>query len=121
MMELLDQREVAEITGESTRTWERRRATGEGPAYYQLGRLIRYDRDEVLEWIKLRRRRSTSEPADWRSVDQAVGQDSQAATALDGERSSSVASQSFSAASQMTLKSESTALRSSALIQQRRL
>jgi predicted DNA-binding transcriptional regulator AlpA len=61
-MQLLDQREVAEITGESTRTWERRRAAGDGPAYYRLGRSIRYDRDEVLEWVRQRRRQSTSEP-----------------------------------------------------------
>jgi predicted DNA-binding transcriptional regulator AlpA len=61
-MELLDEREVAEITGESTRTWERRRASGDGPPYYRLGRSIRYDRNEVLEWVRQRRRKSTSEP-----------------------------------------------------------
>jgi predicted DNA-binding transcriptional regulator AlpA len=61
-MELLDERAVAEITGESTRTWERRRTSGDGPPYYRLGRSVRYDRNEVLEWVRQRRRKSTSEP-----------------------------------------------------------
>lgn len=44
-------------------TLEKRRVTGDGPAYRKLGRRVLYRRADLDTWIDQRLRRSTSEAA----------------------------------------------------------
>ena len=46
----------------SDRTLERYRVTGEGPEFLKIGRLVFYEQSSLDEWLKLKRRRSTSDP-----------------------------------------------------------
>jgi predicted DNA-binding transcriptional regulator AlpA len=48
----LSDRELQAITGISFRTWQKHRLFGRGPRYYRIGGAVRYDLDEVIEWIK---------------------------------------------------------------------
>lgn len=60
---LLFEAEAAYLTGLSIRTLQSYRVRGGGPEYFVLGRrAVRYRRREVMAWLELRRRRSTSDP-----------------------------------------------------------
>lgn len=59
--ELLNQVRVAEILGTTTKFLEARRVRGGGPKYIRVGRLCRYSRADLNEWIASRRVSSTSE------------------------------------------------------------
>jgi excisionase family DNA binding protein len=48
----LTAREVAELLRLPLRTVEDWRLTRTGPPYVKLGRHVRYDRDELHEWIR---------------------------------------------------------------------
>lgn len=55
--------EAATYIGLAASTLEKRRLTGNGPEFVQLGpRAVGYDIDTLDEWLKRRRRASTSEP-----------------------------------------------------------
>jgi predicted DNA-binding transcriptional regulator AlpA len=58
---LLTGREAAALLRLSERTLERHRTAGTGPSFSALGRAIRYRRRDLLDWIELSSRRSTSE------------------------------------------------------------
>ena len=60
---LLTGREAAALLRLSERTMERHRTSGTGPRYIALGRAIRYQRRDLLDWIERAARQSTSEPA----------------------------------------------------------
>ena len=45
----------------SSRTMQRRRAHGDGPPFIKFGRLVRYPKSGLDEYIRLRLRTSTSE------------------------------------------------------------
>jgi predicted DNA-binding transcriptional regulator AlpA len=51
LMKLLSQKELAVFLGVSTRTVERYRASGSGPRYFKLGKSVRYDETDVLDWV----------------------------------------------------------------------
>lgn len=59
--EFLDEKQVASLICQSVRTIQKWRVTGHGPAYYKLGRSVRYRRSEVLAWAEARRRAHTSQ------------------------------------------------------------
>lgn len=44
--------ELERVTGISRRTWQKHRLTNTGPKYYKIHKSIRYELDEVLEWIR---------------------------------------------------------------------
>lgn len=49
---LLNQKEVAEIIGLSEAWLERKRWEGGGIPYRKLGRCVRYDERDVIDWIQ---------------------------------------------------------------------
>lgn len=49
---LLNQKQVAEIIGLSEAWLERKRWEGGGIPYRKLGRCVRYDEHDVLDWIE---------------------------------------------------------------------
>lgn len=55
-LELIDERELARLTGIKVATWAKWRAKGEGPPYFKLGRLCRYRVSAVEHWIAERER-----------------------------------------------------------------
>jgi excisionase family DNA binding protein len=62
MDSLLDQKTAAKLLGVSVRTLERHRITGTGPRFARLGRLIRYRRSDLDDWVQASLRTSTSHP-----------------------------------------------------------
>lgn len=58
--ELLSQRQLAARLGVTTRTLERWRETGDGPAFIRVGRLCRYQREDITIWLAARRCTSSS-------------------------------------------------------------
>ena len=54
-------RKLAEITGISASTWNKRRLTGNTPPFFKIGKSVRYHVPTVREWIAERSCRSTSE------------------------------------------------------------
>jgi hypothetical protein len=46
----------------SPRTLQRWRMEGSGPCFVRIGRLVRYRRNDLDDWLSLQVRRSTSEP-----------------------------------------------------------
>lgn len=61
MCELMDTREAAAVLGVQPRTLEAWRLRGSGPRYVQVGRLVRYRRAAIEQWLAERERSSTSE------------------------------------------------------------
>jgi predicted DNA-binding transcriptional regulator AlpA len=51
---LIDEKELARITGIKHSTWAKWRANDEGPPYFKLGRLCRYRLSAVEDWIAAR-------------------------------------------------------------------
>jgi len=58
-MNLLSIDDVAALTGLSSSTLAKRRCDGGGPAFFKIGRQVKYDRTDVDKWIASRRRTST--------------------------------------------------------------
>ncbi|WP_174843057.1 AlpA family transcriptional regulator [Cryobacterium sp. TMS1-20-1] len=54
--------EVAEKTGLATQTLANWRGLGEGPAFYKVGRLVRYDQVMLDVWMAERRSGPTPKP-----------------------------------------------------------
>ena len=61
MSELMDTREAAAVLGVQPRTLEAWRLRGSGPRYVQVGRLVRYRRATLEQWLAERERSSTSD------------------------------------------------------------
>lgn len=61
MKPLLDEKQAAEALGVSARTLQGWRHKGGGPPFFKLGRLVRYDPDDLAEWAAARAQRSTSD------------------------------------------------------------
>ena len=57
----IDECQVAEMLCQSVRTIQKWRVNGNGPAFYKLGRSVRYRLDEVLAWAEARRKAHTSQ------------------------------------------------------------
>jgi predicted DNA-binding transcriptional regulator AlpA len=57
----VDVRRLAEITGISASTWNKRRLTGDTPPFSKIGKAVRYHVPTVKEWMAGHERRSTSE------------------------------------------------------------
>lgn len=49
--DLIDEKELARVTGIKAATWAKWRANGEGPPYFKLGRLCRYRWPAVEAWL----------------------------------------------------------------------
>ena len=47
--------EAARIVGLSSRTLDRYRTSGEGPAYYKFSNVVRYRLEDIQAWADLRR------------------------------------------------------------------
>lgn len=62
-MNLLNQREAADLCRLSPRTLERYRCSGFGPVYRKLGRRVLYRPADIDAWIERRLRTSTSDLA----------------------------------------------------------
>ncbi|MCS3895570.1 putative DNA-binding transcriptional regulator AlpA [Bradyrhizobium japonicum USDA 38] len=58
-MKLLSLDEVVSVTGLSRSSLAKKRCDGTGPAFFKLGRTVKYDRADVDAWILSRRRTST--------------------------------------------------------------
>ena len=61
---LLTVMETARVLRLSSRTLDRYRATGVGPAYYKLGGRIRYRRSDLMAWVQKNRRTRIREDED---------------------------------------------------------
>jgi predicted DNA-binding transcriptional regulator AlpA len=59
--EYVDTRKLAEITGISASTWNKRRLTGDTPPFTKIGKSVRYHIPSVKAWMNERVRCSTSE------------------------------------------------------------
>jgi len=57
----LTAREAALHLGLSTRTLDRYRVSGDGPVFLRFGGGVRYLREDLDEWARTRRRKSTSD------------------------------------------------------------
>jgi hypothetical protein len=57
----VDQNGAGAHTGIPARNYEMWRVRGGGPPYYKLGRRVVYDTDELDEWMRSKRRTSTSD------------------------------------------------------------
>ena len=57
----LSTRRAAAHLGLSPRTLDRYRVTGGGPVYHLFGTAVRYLKEDLDEWSRTRRRRSTSD------------------------------------------------------------
>ena len=60
-IEYLNTREAAVHLGLSTRTLDRYRVSGDGPVFLKFGGRVRYLREDLDDWARSRRRRSTSD------------------------------------------------------------
>ena len=63
-MRLLCTKQAALAVNMSVRTLERKRLAGTGPKYAKLGKLIRYQEEDLQEWALASLRTSTSQAAD---------------------------------------------------------
>lgn len=50
--ELLSPEHVEQIFSLTPRFLQERRSAGDGPPYQKIGRLVRYWRDEVRDWVR---------------------------------------------------------------------
>lgn len=58
---MMRQKDVAEMLCISESWLEQVRLRGGGPEYIKIGRNVRYKRDDVIRWIDMQRRISTSQ------------------------------------------------------------
>lgn len=58
---LMDEADLAELLEISVRTLQKWRHEGGGPRYVKLGRMVRYDWEDVMDWLESRKLRSTSD------------------------------------------------------------
>lgn len=53
--------DAAAYLGLATQTLAKLRLSGDSPPYFQVGRKVLYERDELDAWLAQRKRRSTSD------------------------------------------------------------
>lgn len=58
--QLMNEADTAKLLCQSIRTVQKWRVTGFGPAFYKIGRSVRYRRHDILEWVTARRAQHTS-------------------------------------------------------------
>jgi excisionase family DNA binding protein len=58
---LLTPKEVAELLKVTVSWLAKARVRGEGPPYIRIGRSVRYREEDLIDWLKQRRRLSTRE------------------------------------------------------------
>ncbi|MBU7587906.1 MAG: helix-turn-helix domain-containing protein [Sphingopyxis terrae] len=63
MQDFFTVKEAAAHVGLSVHTLNAYRISGDGPPYFKLGRLVRYDRNQLEAWARSDQRQSTSEAA----------------------------------------------------------
>lgn len=63
MQDFFTVKEAAAHVGLSVHTLNAYRISGDGPPYFKLGRLVRYDRNQLEAWARSDQRISTSEAA----------------------------------------------------------
>jgi len=63
--ELINTKQLAQLTNTSEITWAKRRMLGvpHSPPFLRLGRSVRYRWSDVEAWLETRQRQSTSEAA----------------------------------------------------------
>jgi excisionase family DNA binding protein len=61
-MQMLIAEDAAAYLGIGKQALAKMRLTGESPPFFKVGRRVLYDRDELDAWLKVRKRRSTSDP-----------------------------------------------------------
>jgi predicted site-specific integrase-resolvase len=61
-MELMRETEAARLLGLSARTLQKWRWSGKGPEFLRLNGAVRYNRADLLRFVSLARRTSTSDP-----------------------------------------------------------
>jgi hypothetical protein len=59
--EYCNTRRAADLLGVSASFLNKKRLTGDGPAFNKFGRTVRYRVDGLLEWAACKRRSSTSD------------------------------------------------------------
>ena len=59
--EYVNTRELAEITGVSASTWNKRRLTDDTPPFIKVGASVRYHLPTITAWMAAHQRRSASE------------------------------------------------------------
>ena len=62
MTRLLTEREASGVLGLSVRTLQKWRLQGNGPHFLKLGSAVRYDPQDLEQYIETARRRSTFDP-----------------------------------------------------------
>lgn len=62
MKDLLSTTEAAPLAGVKAKTLENWRCMGLGPKFVRVGRLIRYDPDDIRNWRDQNKASSTSDP-----------------------------------------------------------
>lgn len=70
--ELLTPKEAADFLKLSDSFLAKKRMTGGGPIYINLGRSVRYSKAALLNWLKSRERRSTKDELDRETEKEAV-------------------------------------------------
>lgn len=63
MQDFMTVKEAAAFIGLSESTLNHYRLSGDGPRFFRLGRLVRYDRNDLVEWARSRPAFSTSDAA----------------------------------------------------------
>jgi predicted DNA-binding transcriptional regulator AlpA len=58
-LNLLSLEQVVDLTGLSRSSLAKKRCAGTGPAFFKIGRAVKYDQADVEAWILSRRRTST--------------------------------------------------------------
>jgi len=53
---LIDRKRAAELIGVSVTWLDRRRPRGEGPPYYEIGGVVRYDVADIQAWLSTHRK-----------------------------------------------------------------
>lgn len=61
MKKFLTTQEVADLLQVSPRSLENQHWKGGGPPYHKFGRLVRYERESLDDWLASKFRRSTSD------------------------------------------------------------
>ena len=56
----LDEKATADFIKLSTKTLQRLRGTGQGPAYIKAGARVLYDVEDITSWLEARKVQSTS-------------------------------------------------------------
>ena len=59
--EYVTTRELSDETGISASTWNKKRLTGNGPAFIKVGASVRYHLPTAKQWLAQQQRRSTSD------------------------------------------------------------